>query len=429
MIILDNSSSMGANQVTIGGVAMTRLDAAKASVTTLLDLYDSLGNVSVRFVTFSSGADIHGQVWDTVSAAKLWLANVTSADGTNYDAALDAAINAFSSTGSISGAQNVSYFLTDGLPTYGEGGITSLSPVPLVGRVGNGNNQDNQDDGIQPVEETIWRNFLNNNDIDSHAIAMGGPYHSSNSYDGLSHDSKYYLDPIAYDGTGAGSNADSIIVSNWDDLDATLTTTIPMPVCSGNFLHNNGWGVGADGGHMVGLSINNNNYNYNHVNGSLMASGGVYTYDNLTHVLVVHDGNHGVLTVNMENGDYSYTASPLLAGNSAYAEKIDISIMDKDGDFAAGSVTIDVARAMGDAGNNILVGTAGADVIIGAAGSDMMTGGAGSDVFRWSLGDAVGAPTDTIAGTISARLLKKSEWRAADFYPKSICPPVPGVKV
>ena len=63
-------------------------------------------------------------------------------------AAIAAAQQAFGTPGKIAGAQNVSYFLSDGEPT--------------------------EDFGISLGEEAGWTSFLNANDINSFAFGMGG---------------------------------------------------------------------------------------------------------------------------------------------------------------------------------------------------------------------------------------------------------------
>jgi hypothetical protein len=50
---------------------------------------------------------------------------LTPTDSTNYDDALNEAIKAFGDTGKLANAQNVSYFMSDGLPN-----ANSLSGTP-----------------------------------------------------------------------------------------------------------------------------------------------------------------------------------------------------------------------------------------------------------------------------------------------------------
>ena len=402
MIVLDVSGSMETN-VTIGGVTMTRLAAAVQAINTLLDSYDALGNVAVRIVTFSTNANAHGTTWETVASARTYLATLTPNGGTNYDEALGDAMAAFSSAGSIAGAQNVSYFMTDGLPTFGSGTTSTLvgtnpnstSPTPN----GTGNSQAGTDTGIQSAEEATWTTFVNNNDIKSYAIAMGGPYNSTNSFDGQTHTSQYYIDPVAYDGTGTGTNTNGVIVTDWNTLSATLTATVSASVAgqilTGNALGTN-WGIGADGGYLQSVGIDGNTFTFNRATGeiSTTAGSGSYSYDVTTHVLTVNTAHGGILAIDMHNGEYTYRVNGAMT--QPYAEVLNATLRDNDGDTATGTLTLDVARAMGGAGNDVITGTTGNDTIIGGPGSDTMSGLAGADTFRWVLGDATGSPTDTI---------------------------------
>src|SRR5690606_34481141 len=127
MIVLDVSGSM----TTADGVnGTTRLASAVASIKTLLDTYDQLGDVMVRLVTFSTSAAEVGSTWMTVSNARTALDAMTAVGGTNYDAALNAAMSAFgTASGKLTGTgvQSLSYFFSDGVPTYGYGSTSTLS--------------------------------------------------------------------------------------------------------------------------------------------------------------------------------------------------------------------------------------------------------------------------------------------------------------
>ena len=83
----------------------------------------------------------------TVDQAKAMYTDLIADGGSDYDAAIFAARIAFDTAGKIAGAQNVSYFLSDGTPT--------------------------ENFGISPGEEAGWTNFLNVNDINSFAFGVG----------------------------------------------------------------------------------------------------------------------------------------------------------------------------------------------------------------------------------------------------------------
>ena len=387
MIVLDTSGSMATNDAVVGGATMTRMAAAIQAINSLLDSYTGMGNsVAVRLVTFSTDAAAHGTTWETVASAKAYLATLTATGGTNYDAALATAETAFAASGKLSTGQNVSYFLTDGLPTYGAGTPSTLSGATN----GTGSDQSGTDTGIQATEAGNWAGFLTTNSIHSYAFGMGGPYNSTNSFDGP-HNSQYYIDPIAYDGT-TGTNTNGLVVTDWGQLSSQLQATVALTPTSGSFLNGpilaSGSGFGADAGYVHYVSVDGVQYTYdNTTHGITNVNGITSTWNSATDVLLVHTAHGGAFQINMDNGSYSYTGPSTLTVAGAYTETIGAQLVDKDGDVATGSLYLDVARAMGGTGNDTIVGTAGAEIIIGASGNDTMTGGAGADTFRWVLGD------------------------------------------
>ncbi len=164
----------------------------------------------MRLVTFSNNAQGRGDGWLTVGAARALMATLVASGGTNYDEALGDAIKLFDSNGKIDGAQNVSYFLSDGQPTFGSGSTTPNtanpdllipegavpSDSPLTNGTGQTNQTNNGDLGIQPAEEAIWRDFLDSKQVSSFALGFGGLSTADTA-----------LDPIAYDGrTGTDTN-------------------------------------------------------------------------------------------------------------------------------------------------------------------------------------------------------------------------------
>ncbi|RKT61880.1 T1SS-143 domain-containing protein/predicted secreted protein (type I secretion substrate), partial [Azonexus fungiphilus] len=427
LLVLDLSGSMDST-VTINGVSMTRLEAAVESIARLLQQYDQLGNVRVQLVTFSdTAASVYTQ-WQNVGTVLDYLYSLSPTagnGGTNYDAALAAAMTAFATANKLSGAQNVSYFLTDGLPTFGSGSDTELSGT----RNGTGSDQSGSDTGIQTSEETTWTNFLNTNKVNSFSFAMGGPFASQNDPDG-SFTSQDYINPIAWNGA-TGTDANGQVVSNWNDLDAALQSTIP-PVQTGNLLVGATPGaVGADGGHIYSIAIGPDGDRrtfYWNGNGTIVQDGSgsstLVSFNTTTHVLVIRTEQGGLFTVDLDDGSYQYV--PPVNMPATLTEVISFELVDNDADRSGqGQMTLILNRDSGadgqtiigtsgadtiigsnaaeyihgGDGNDTINGGGGADTIIGGAGNDTMDGGAGADTFRWFFSDAgtVAAPAiDTI---------------------------------
>ncbi|RZI79574.1 MAG: type I secretion C-terminal target domain-containing protein, partial [Rubrivivax sp.] len=462
MIVLDTSGSM----VEADGInGTTRLASAIQSINTLLDKYDGLGDVRVRLVTFSTHADAVGAEWTTVAAAKQLLATLASqapVGGTNYDEALSDAMAAFNSTGKLADGQNVSYFISDGEPTYGSGTTSqlvssnvadpSLNGTGRPGQTGNGA----ADLGIQANEEALWKNFLIANKVDSYALGVGG----------LTPAQRTFLDPISYDGRSV-TDRNGVIVSAFSQLDSVLAETVPTPISgnllSGSFLMG---GAGADGPAFVRtLVVNGVTYTYDPTNGgSVTVSGGTNssvfdtTTDTLTITTRLADGSlGGKFIVDMDGGDYRYEV-PGSVPAGGISEVMNFVVSDRDGDTSGAALTVNVSKPniingtaagetltgtagvdfiaggdgndtlignagddklfgnngddnlqggagndvlSGGAGNDIVLGGDGNDVLLGGAGNDALTGGAGSDVFQWSFADAgTGTTTGRAVDTI-----------------------------
>ncbi|HEX5372917.1 MAG TPA: Calx-beta domain-containing protein, partial [Aquabacterium sp.] len=454
MIVLDVSSSMTFYKDGVGGA--TRFDSAVASVRTLLDKYDALGDTRVRLVTFGTDSQALGDVWVTVDQAKTLLNNLTpppeNGIGTNYDAALATAMSAYSSAGKLSGGLNVSYFISDGAPSYGSGstsGTPNEATLTLTGALnGDGNPAGTiVDEGIQAVEQSIWQNFLEANRVDSYALGVGDAQVAP-------------LNPIAYNGV-TEVDRNGTVVTQFSQLDAVLGATVPAPV-SGNLLQGsllpNG-GAGADGPAFIrAIVVNGVTYTYDPsaATDQITVSGGVgsWSFDTATDTLTVTtrqpDGSvGGKFFIDMDGGDYRYEVPATLSGSSL-SEVMGFVVSDRDGDTTGESLTVTVTKAtyndgtiatvnvltggttgdnltggtgrdeiygnagndnlsggngddliLGGFGNDTLSGGAGNDTLVGGFGNDSMSGGAGSDVFQWSLADpnanALSRATDTIS--------------------------------
>ncbi len=385
MLVLDISGSM--NDVIANTGGQTRLSIMKAAVATMIDQYDNLGDVMVRVVTFSSNAQAYQSVWVTAAQAKTYVNSLTAGGSTNYDAALLTAQTAFVSSGKIVGGTNVSYFLTDGVPTAstdwdGNG--------PLPNQV-----------GIQTGEEAIWKNFLTNNQINSFAYGMGtGATQAA-------------MDPVAYNGINA-VNTNAIIVADVTQLPPILRDSIVTPT-GGEIVNGSlgaGSGVGGDGGHLASFVLDGTTYFF----GSGTPTGTNHgTYDAVENAWTVSTNAGGKFVVDMDTSQYTYT--PPVTTTAAFNEGIGYTLIDNDGDTASSTLTINVLppqiitlptgntsytgtdsseKIIGSDGNNTIYagggndsinGGAGADYIVGGKGNDIMTGGLGSDTFAWKLAD------------------------------------------
>ena len=307
LITLDISGSMG-ESANYGG--LTRLEAAKQSIVELLEQYEVQGNVKVKIVTFSDNGATLGTTWQTITEAKVSLLTLSPQNMTNYDDALTDTMTAFAQTGKLTGAQNVAYFLSDGQPNRPSG-----SP------------------GINTTEEQAWTKFVNDNDIRAYALGMGtGSVASA-------------LDPIAYDGTGSGTNTNSHIITDLSQLTSTLVTMAHASPLNG--VLTSGGTFGADGGHVDSIVVGGITYTFD---GSAMSDsdGGTLnnaTYDAVTHLLTVTTAAAGKIAVDMDNGVYQY--SPPSTVTTLLQEQIGFTLIDHDGDRDSAflQITVDPAAS------------------------------------------------------------------------------------
>jgi T1SS-143 domain-containing protein len=400
-IVLDVSGSM----ITTDGVGgQTRLASAIQSINTLLDRYDEFGDVRVKLVTFSTNAQSVGTTWTTVAGAKAQLAGLAAAGGTNYDEALGDAITAFGETGKLVGAQNLAYFFTDGLPTFGSGSTSQLAATSpgTPAANGTGYDQTGADTGIQTAEEALWTSFLNNNQVKSFAIAFGS---------GVTNTS--YINPIAYDG-GASVNTNGTLVSSFDQLDNVLAGTIQKPVggqlVSGGLIKAGG-SVGADGGFVHHVTVEGTTYTYDPAGaGSLAVTGTNHgTFDTSTNAVTITTNAGGQFVIDMDDGSYTYKAPASIT--TSVVETVNYTVSDRDGDTQASTITVNVDRTnvvVGTTGIDTMNGTDRPDLLMGRAGDDTLNGGAGNDTLLGGDGnDAVngGLGNDTLSGGSGADTL------------------------
>ena len=364
LLTLDVSGSM---TTTDGGGGRTRLQLMKESVIGLLDGYDNLGDVRVRIVTFSSTAAEQGTSWVNVATAKTIVNGLAASGATNYDASISTAQSAFNDSGKLAGAQNVSYFLSDG------------EPNPATSR-------------IDPAAETTWTNFLSTNDVKSFSFGMG-----TGATQGA-------LNPIAYDGLN-NTNTSGVVVTDITQLPPILRDSVVAP-STGNVIGGGlgaSVGFGADGGFLQTLSVDGSVYTFDPAASS--GTGGVTVtgtnrgvFDTTGNTLSVTTLLGGKFIVDLDTGDYTYTAAPTIT--AAQQENISYTVLDADGDSASSTLRIDVNPPPAVAtippsvttvsSPTVLEATAGnATSLVYTVDLDIMTGA--PTTFTYNLNDTGGA--------------------------------------
>ena len=328
MFIIDTSGSMGWDAATGSSNITTieRMELLLTSIRQVIDGYDDLGSIRVQMVTFahSDAGATHQNVWMSAQQALDFIGDGTDGSrdsslnpngGTNYDAALNEAKQGFESTGKITNGLNVSYFLSDGQPTTSGGTENS--------------------DGITGVEIGEWTDYLELHDINSFAIGFGS---------GLDVNDQGELDPIAYDGINE-IDTDGMIVVNAAQLAAQLLDTIDSTL-DGDILSGSGAEFGADGGRLLSVTVDAVIYTFDPAaNGG---AGEITTNTGLTIAGTSFDittALNGHLILSLATGQYSYNADSNLAEGQVIQEVFDYSLIDNDGDYTSGAVTLNINRA------------------------------------------------------------------------------------
>ncbi|WP_234916758.1 retention module-containing protein [Aeromonas caviae] len=333
MLILDISGSMADPS---GYQGMTRMQVMQKSALELLDKYSAYGSVMVNIVTFSTSAANPTGVWVSIDVAKAIILGLTPTDSTNYDDALNEAIKAFGDTGKLANAQNVSYFMSDGLPN-----ASSLSGTPAT--VPDGNNSLGGGNGIDGDGTTLsgetkdWADFLTANNINSYALGMGSGATQS------------ALDPIAYNGVSGASpaNTTAVVVTDFSQLTATLLSTVVAPPLAGQLINGVAASAGADGGWLNAITVGGVTYTYNQKTDSAGVSGGtsVGTFNTATNEWTITLAG-GILKVDMDNGAYTYTP-PSSIPVGGINQVVGYSVIDNDGDTASSTLSIVINPAVG----------------------------------------------------------------------------------
>ena len=333
MLILDISGSMGDPS---GYQGMTRMQVMQKSALELLDKYSAYGSVMVNIVTFSTSAANPTGVWVSIDVAKAIILGLTPTNLTNYDDALNEAIKAFGDTGKLANAQNVSYFMSDGLPN-----ANSLSGTPAT--VPDGNNSLGGGNGIDGDGTTLsgetkdWADFLTANNINSYALGMGSGATQS------------ALDPIAYNGVSGASpaNTTAVVVTDFSQLTATLLSTVVAPPLAGQLLNGGAASAGADGGWLNAITVGGVTYTYNQKTDSAGVSGGTSagTFNTTTNEWTITLAG-GILKVDMDNGAYTYTP-PTSIPVGGINQVVGYSVIDNDGDTASSTLSIVINPAVG----------------------------------------------------------------------------------
>ncbi|ELS0752308.1 VWA domain-containing protein, partial [Vibrio vulnificus] len=319
-LMLDVSGSMGRD----AGNGQTRLQVMKESAIQLIEQYQALGQTKVQLILFSSEASIKtasGLLWMTVAEAKSYINTLGANGGTDYDDAIQLAQNSWSGTNKgqpLSGATNVSYFLSDGVPE--------------------GSDNDNPNT-IETNELSSWISHLQTNKVTSLAYGMGNSVPQGE------------LEKVAYDGH-LNLDTNAVVVPDVTKLPPILLQSVIQPI-GGNLLNSgDGYGIGADGGVISEISINGVKYLFNGqtVSVSGQSTSLTYGFDALTKTLSIYIDNKHSLVIDLDDGSYKFYGAVV---SPSINLEFDYTLKDNDGDVSSNTMTFVVGTDVNSVGDVI----------------------------------------------------------------------------
>ncbi|MEX0337257.1 VWA domain-containing protein, partial [Vibrio tubiashii] len=299
-LILDVSGSMG----WAAGNGQTRLQVMQAAAIQLLAQYEALGDTKVQLIEFHSDANginsSTGSKWMTVAEATNHINGLTAGGGTDYDDATKKGEQIWDSNSNdmISGASNVSYFLSDGEPNNGE--------------------------ELSNTERLAWEAHLREHGISALAYGIGNAAPAAD------------LNPVAYDGHLA-TDTDAVIVPDVTQLPPVLLQSVIQPV-GGNLLVDT---QGADEGIVSSLTIEGVTYNFN---GSSVTKSGSnsdvsHSFDSSSNKLSIYIDSKHSLVIDLDDGGYQFFGA---AGNKPVELDFYYTIKDSDGDTSSSLLSFEI---------------------------------------------------------------------------------------
>ncbi|PLY10454.1 MAG: hypothetical protein C0626_05605 [Arcobacter sp.] len=278
-----------------GSMKGDKLELAKESTINMIDKYADLGDVKIMLTSFANYGQTltgnTGSVWLSISEAKAYINGFTADGGTNYDDALVDVTTAMNSETVPLSDQMISYFVSDGKPTYNM--VDTNNNGTYETRTGNGYDTTGVTDAIATAFKAL-------------------PFTHSYSV-GIGDDSlTQYLSEIV-------ENNNVIVVDDANDLNSTLSNTVSSDSVSGNILDN----VSGGDGNITLTKITIGDTDYTSADMPITTPEGA------------------TLNIDFTTGDYTYSGS---SNNftADVSEVFTVTASDEDGDTTAFNVNINV---------------------------------------------------------------------------------------
>ncbi|WP_339022826.1 VCBS domain-containing protein [Aeromonas salmonicida] len=404
--MVDSSGSIGTTAMnTIKAQLAQVFDSLKTSAGT-----DGAGKVNVFLVDFDTLANksVSVNLKDSNALSQLQAildsmdGSSNSGGGTNYEDVFKTTANWFngSTAQGNTNAQNLTYFITDGKPTYYLG---SEGSNPLI------------DDYPNDSRDVYLNQLLQNGYVPGQVYkssgytiidAQGAVYKVDTKGDS----SKIgYMRPDGLGGytystlAGNGQDSTSTTISNAVAGFALLTgmgVKVEAIGLGSNISYNDLKSYDSDGVIMTGVNANDLagailGTSINNKPGSDRIDGGAgddILFGDAVHFAGINGEGYAAIK--------QYVAGKLSAGSVTDAQVHDY-ITDHATDFDQSSTNDKADVLLGGDGNDILFGQGGNDILDGGAGNDILFGGAGDDMLLGGLGDDQlygGSGNDTLYG-------------------------------
>ncbi len=319
VITLDTSGSMAwglATRTTPSGGEPSRLDVAKEAIAALTEQYfNQSSQVSVTLIQFAGDATVVGTYAD-LSSFTAALNGLTATGSTDYVDALDRLevelAADIAAQNSVDDIQNISYFVSDG--------ESQTSPLG-----------------------TGFRDFVNDNSVDSFAVGIGPSLKEGN----VDLDYIHNIDSLQQ---GDGHSDGAMFVEDLNQLEAELLNTVPVAI-GGNIVYDgNVQNVefGADGGFIstITIEVGGASYAFSYDGSNIVIDPALSGAGVDGSVMTLGPGvagfSLGTFTLDFATGAYTFV-SP--RGNIGEELRFDYSVVDGDGDTASASAVIKLVNA------------------------------------------------------------------------------------
>jgi hypothetical protein len=345
IFMLDKSGSMNRGAETgnlasmLGPNELSRMEVARVALIALAaEFFNQSSQVTVTLMTFDNGFDDddnennnsaekigeYTNNWSFVDAINA----ITGGGGTNYPAAvkeIKAELEEDIANQVADNIKNVSYFISDGVSTMG------------------------------PPDITGFREFVNQNGIDSYSVGIGGDLPSDLS-------DLNYIHNVDSMGKGNGNVDSALIVSDLSDLESQLLSTVPTDfggsiVMSGSVVNID---FGADGGFIssITLSLKGTDYTFTFngtdsisVSPALAVTGVDFNASRLT---ISSSGDNeftlGTFCLDFADGSYTFSAP---AGTAPESLVFDFTVNDGDGDSGSATATLNIVDLLLEANDDL----------------------------------------------------------------------------